>query len=82
MAALATVTQLSQRLSTDITDHVRAATLLDDASAVVRSYTGQDFTQATTTDRVQIKRGWVRLPQRTDEIEFAVQAWSPHRNQP
>jgi len=23
----------------------------------------------------------VRLPQRTDEIEFAVQAWSPHRNE-
>lgn len=26
-------------------------------------------------------RVWVRLPQRTDEIEFAVQAWSPHRNE-
>lgn len=26
-------------------------------------------------------RLWVRLPQRTDEIEFAVQAWSPHRNE-
>lgn len=24
-------------------------------------------------------RMWVRVPQRTDEIEFAVQAWSPHR---
>ena len=73
MAALATVTQLSQRLSTDITDHDRAATLLDDASAVVRSYTGQDFTQATTTDRVQIKRGWVRLPQRPVTAVSAVE---------
>ena len=26
-------------------------------------------------------RLWVRLPQRTDEIEFAVQASSPHRNE-
>lgn len=26
-------------------------------------------------------RMWVRVPQRTDEIEFAVQAWSPHRNE-
>jgi len=26
-------------------------------------------------------RLWVRLPQRSDEIEFAVQAWSPHRNE-
>jgi hypothetical protein len=26
-------------------------------------------------------RVWVRLPQRTDEIEFSVQAWSPHRNE-
>jgi hypothetical protein len=26
-------------------------------------------------------RIWVRLPQRTDEIEFAVQMWSPHRSE-
>jgi hypothetical protein len=26
-------------------------------------------------------RVWVRLPQRTDEIEFAIQARSPHRNE-
>jgi hypothetical protein len=26
-------------------------------------------------------RVWVRLPPRTDEIEFAVQAWSPHRTE-
>lgn len=26
-------------------------------------------------------RIWVRLQQRTDEIEFAIQAWSPHRNE-
>jgi hypothetical protein len=26
-------------------------------------------------------RLWVRLPQRTDEIEFAVRAWSPHCNE-
>ncbi|MGV8822795.1 hypothetical protein [Methylibium petroleiphilum] len=26
-------------------------------------------------------RVWVRVPQRSDEIEFAVKAWSPHRNE-
>lgn len=26
-------------------------------------------------------RVWVRPPQRTDEIEFAIQAWSPHRSE-
>lgn len=26
-------------------------------------------------------RIWVRLQQRADEIEFAIQAWSPHRNE-
>lgn len=26
-------------------------------------------------------RVWVRLPRRTDEIEFAVLAWSPHGNE-
>jgi hypothetical protein len=26
-------------------------------------------------------RLWVRPPSRTDEIEFAVQAWSPHRDE-
>ena len=26
-------------------------------------------------------RVWVRLPQRTDEIEFAIQARSPHRDE-
>lgn len=72
MTSLASVPQLQARLTTDIVDMERALALLDDASAVVRGYTGQDFTQATTTDRVQVKRGWVKLPQRPVTAVSAV----------
>jgi hypothetical protein len=72
MASLASVSQLQARLTTDIVAIERALALLADASAVVRGYTGQDFTQATTTDRVQVKRGWVKLPQRPVTAVSAV----------
>jgi hypothetical protein len=73
MAALATVSQLQARLSTDIADVNRANQLLADASAAVRSYTGQQFTQATTTDRFKVKRGKVKLPQRPVTAVTAVE---------
>jgi len=63
MESLATLEQLETRMSSDIVDTQRAVALLAGASATVRSYTGQHITQATTTDRVKVKRGWVRLPQ-------------------
>ena len=66
MAALATVADLTARLgrSLDETEELRAEALLDGASARVRAYTGQQFEQATTTDRIQVRNGRVRLPQR------------------
>lgn len=73
MTALATLAQLQARLSTDISNTTRAMFLLDDASAAVRAYTGQDFTQATTTERLKVKRGKVRLPQRPVTAVSAVE---------
>lgn len=63
MASLATLQQLESRMSTALSDRERAVELLIDASATVRSYTGQHITQATSTDRLKVKRGMVRLPQ-------------------
>lgn len=66
MADLATVADLEARLgrSMDATELVRAEALLAGASARVRSYTGQQFEQSTTTDRVRVRSGRLRLPQR------------------
>lgn len=64
-APLASFDDLTVRLpSGTITDEDRAEALLASASAVVRNYTGQDFTADTTTDRVKVRKGRVRLPQR------------------
>lgn len=73
MTPLATIDQLQARLSVDISDVERAGVLLEDASATVRSYCGQDFTASTTTARLKVKRNVVRLPQRpvTDVDEVA-----------
>jgi hypothetical protein len=46
------------------TDLPRVLALLDDASALVRSYTGQQISEATTTERIAVRNGTVRLPQR------------------
>lgn len=61
---LATVEQLEARLGHPV-DAVRAAALLDDASAVVRNYTRQTITRVEN-DRftVQYSRGRVRLPEK------------------
>jgi hypothetical protein len=63
MASLASTDDLQARLGIELDDD-RAQAILDDVSAVVRAYTGQQFTQAETTDRLQARNGGVTLPQR------------------
>lgn len=63
---LATIEDLEARMGRRITDDEtpRAEALLQDASAAVRAYTGQQFTAGTTTARLRPRNGTVRLPQR------------------
>lgn len=65
MANLATAQDLEDRLGRDLTavEQARADAALADASAKVRSYTGQFLELATTTDTVRVRRGVVVLPQ-------------------
>lgn len=63
MTALATLEQLAAR-ATQTYDAARAAAVLDDVSAAVRSYTAQTITAETTTDRLTVHNSRVRLPQR------------------
>lgn len=72
MAALATVQQVSDLAETDPTDSARVQFLLDAASAAVRHYTGQTFTRETTTDRLRVRGGRIRLPQRPVNAVTAV----------
>jgi hypothetical protein len=76
MPPLATVTDLEGRLgrvlSEDETD--RAELLLEDASAAVRSYTGQQFTAtANAVVRLRARAGTIRLPQRPITAVDAVE---------
>jgi hypothetical protein len=66
MTALADIDDLTIRLGRDLygADLIKAHTLLEDASAAVRAYTGQQFTLADLTSRLRVSRGKVRLPQR------------------
>lgn len=66
MTALATIDDLTDRLGRDVTtlEALRLDRLLTDASAAVRSYTGQQFTEDETTDRIRVRRSMARLPQR------------------
>lgn len=67
MAALATVADLEARLgrSLDAAESIRAAALLDGTSARVRTYTGQQFDLVVDdAQRLRVRRGQVRLPQR------------------
>lgn len=67
MTALATTDDLKARLGRDLTEaeQARAAALLDDASAMIRAYTGQSFDQVTDDVVVlRVQAGTVRLPQR------------------
>jgi hypothetical protein len=63
---LASVDDLSGRLGRALTaaESDRAELLLADASAAVRSYTGQHISQSETTSRLRLRGGTVRLPQR------------------
>ena len=67
MAHLATKADLVPRLGRDITceEDIRADALLADASALVRAYTGRDFT-LTEDAQVTLRAhgGYIRLPQR------------------
>lgn len=67
MTALATTEDLEARLGRDLTaaEQTRATALLGDASALIRAYTGQDFTEVTDDEVVlRVQGGIVRLPQR------------------
>lgn len=57
---------VADRLGRDLSspEEVRVLALLSDASALVRAYTGQQITEATTTDRLAVRGGHVRFPQR------------------
>lgn len=65
LVALATVADLEVRLGRPLAaaETMQAGALLDDASATVRTYTGRDFTAATTTERLAVVDGKVHLPQ-------------------
>lgn len=67
MAALATPDDLKARLGRDLTEAeaARAQALLDDASAMIRAFTGQTFDLVEDDVIVlRIQSGVVRLPQR------------------
>lgn len=67
MAALADLTAIEARIGRPLTSEElsRATTLLEDASALVRSYTGQDFTRVDhETLLLRAQQGEIRLPQR------------------
>lgn len=64
--ALATIDDFINRLGRLPSDaeFLRAEALLEDASASVVLYTGQSFERATTTTRLRVRNGRLRLPQR------------------
>ena len=66
MTALATPSDVVNRLGRPLTDTEaqRVDALLTDASAAVRNYTGQQFTEGTTTVALTPERGTVTLSQR------------------
>lgn len=75
MAALATRADLEARLGRALagTEATRADALLDDASAIVRAYTGQTIDAvADDTVRLKARRGRIRLPQRPVTAVTAV----------
>jgi hypothetical protein len=67
MTALATIADLEARLGRDLSDteQARAEALLNDASAMIRAYTGQEFDEVIGDVAVlRAQSGTVRLPQR------------------
>lgn len=63
MTALATSDQLADRMTMTV-DPDRASAVLDDVSAAVRSYTGQQITAGSSTIRLRVHGNRVTLPQR------------------
>ncbi len=63
--ALATIEDVKAVMARSLTDEDvrRMPRLLDIASARVRTFTGIDFARATTTTRLRVRNGRVRLPQ-------------------
>lgn len=67
MDPLASLTDLSDRLGRPLTaaEEARGQALLADSSALVRAYTGQDFTRADNeTVVMRAQQGEIRLPKR------------------
>lgn len=65
MASLATVFDLEARLGREVTNEEQAEAALTDASAAVRSYTGQQFDLVEDDEvRLRARNGTVVLPQR------------------
>lgn len=62
--------RLGRTLTAAETDQVEL--LLADASAAVRTYTGQQFTQVEITSRIRARGGVVRLPQRPVSVVASV----------
>lgn len=75
MEPLATSLDIENHLGRLLTDDelARIDAVLADASAAVRSYTGQDFTASTTTERLRVRRGSIVLPQRPTSAVAAVE---------
>jgi hypothetical protein len=71
--SLATVADLETRLGHSVDDAAKAQAAIDDVSAAVQAYTGQLFVRAVTTDRLRVRRGLVRLPQRPVNAVSAVE---------
>jgi hypothetical protein len=71
---LATVLDLELRVGRELDDdeRARAEVLLDDASAAVRGYTGQQFTRSDSLVRLTPKDGRVRLSQRPVVVVASV----------
>lgn len=70
--ALATVQQLEARLGHTV-DAARATALLEDASAVVRGYTGQHFSRVVgDVVTLPVTRGMLTLPQRPADKPTAI----------
>lgn len=78
--ALVDTTDVENRLGRDLTDEetARLPFIIDDVSAAVIGYTGQSFELDTTTIRLKVKYGVVRLPQRpvvsVDSVETVAGA--------
>jgi hypothetical protein len=75
MDPLASIDDVAARLGRTLSDdeEMRVGALLDDASAAVRSYTGQGFTAEETTARLTPRNGKLVLPQRPVTAVATVQ---------